>query len=200
MILYYLKFLQVNKTPEYISKCQHVKQFSHTHPQEYVPWRVEASGIDSGYSWIGAVTEDATRKPRYRALQHLVLASLVSWNRVHHHEIDGRLGRSTDLQGRTPKLPQVRDAGNSSMHWNGEVVSLRTTGELVKVHTTVCYFVWRKDSKQNMFSNTPGSLCEDSRFLNIGSRPFDKFWLHFLQAPLQLLHRIEGETPNSLLK
>lgn len=109
--------------------------------------------------------------------------------------------RTIDRPARTnTKITQVRDAGNSSMQWNGGVVSLRTTGELVKVHTTVCYFVWRKDSKQNMFSNTPGSLCEDSRFLNIRSRPFDKFWLHFLQAPLQLLHTIEGETPNSLLK
>jgi hypothetical protein len=104
---------------------------THTHPKEYVARRVKTGCIDLCYSRVWAVTENATRKPRYRAPQHLALTPLVPWNCVHHNEVNGRLRRPTNLQARTQSK-------------NNDMSSMRATEHGFPCHQVALSWKWGK--------------------------------------------------------
>lgn len=67
-------------------------------PQEYIPRGVEAGRVDAAVAGVVPVRQDAAGEARDGALEHFVVARLVARHRVHHHEVDRRLRRSTDLK------------------------------------------------------------------------------------------------------
>lgn len=69
-----------------------------THPQEYVPWGIEAGCVDASYFGVAPLGDDAAREPRYRTLNHFIVATFVPRYRVHYHEIDGSFTRTPNLE------------------------------------------------------------------------------------------------------